>query len=89
MPAAGSAAHVLRHPLEKQAAVRESGERIVVGEVIEPLLLFDVIDRERDVAGQFRQQLHLVSSKNPISLAYSTSTPTAVSETSRGSVTSE
>ena len=59
VPAAGGAAHVLRHPLEKQAAVRESGEHIVVGEVVEPLLLVDVIDRERDVAGQLRQQLHL------------------------------
>ena len=59
MPAADRAAHVLRHPLEKQSAIRESGEHIVVGEVIEPLLLVDVINRERDVAGQLRQQLHL------------------------------
>ena len=54
------AAHELRHALEKQSAICESGQHIVVGQIIETLLAGDVINGERDVAGQFRQQFHLI-----------------------------
>ena len=46
-------------------AVGEPGERIVVGEVVEPVLLLEVIDRERDVARQLAQQLHLLVVEEP------------------------
>ncbi|OIQ63765.1 hypothetical protein GALL_546930 [mine drainage metagenome] len=60
MPAADRATHVLRHPLQKQRAVCQSGEHVVVGEVVEPFLLADVIDRERNVTSEFHQQLQFV-----------------------------
>ena len=65
VPAADSAARILRQPLEKQAAVRESGERIVVSEVVELFLIFDVIQRKPDVAGQLRQKFHLFFIEKP------------------------
>src|ERR1019366_8161211 len=64
VPTADSAAYVLRPPIEKQSAIREAGQHIVVGEILEPPLLVDVIDRERDVAGQFGQQLQLLRVKD-------------------------
>ena len=57
VPAAGRAVHILRCPFEKQAAVGETGKHVVIGEIIEPFPLFDVIDRERNVRRLVRQQL--------------------------------
>ncbi|MEA3221081.1 MAG: hypothetical protein OZX49_02200 [Immundisolibacter sp.] len=56
---ADGAANVLPQALQKQALIRQTGQHIVVGEVIKPRLLVEMVDRERDVAGQLRQQLHL------------------------------
>ncbi len=46
-------------PLQQQRAVRKTGERIVIGEIVEPLRLHDVIERERHVACELAQQLDL------------------------------
>ena len=53
-------AHVLNEALVEQAAVGEAGERVVIGEVIELLRFRDMVERERDVAGELQQQLHLL-----------------------------
>ena len=60
VPATDSAALELLEPLEKQAAVGESGEHIVIGEVNDPLLFLNMIEGKRDVAGQFQKQLRLL-----------------------------
>jgi hypothetical protein len=58
VPGAGGGGDVLRDAVKKQAAVRKSGERIVVGVAIDALLFFDIVHRECEIAGEFRQQLH-------------------------------
>ena len=57
--AAPGAGEGLTKAFDKGRPVRKSGERILVGEVVDLLPFFDMINRERDVAGQVRQQLHL------------------------------
>ena len=51
--------HGLLQPVHKQPAVGQEGERVVKGEIIELFLLVEVVDCERYIASQFRQQLHL------------------------------
>ena len=51
---------VLGEPVVEQGAVGEPGELVVVGEVVEPLFLLDMVEREGDVAGQLEQQLHFL-----------------------------
>ena len=53
-------AHVLDEALVEQAAVGEAGERVVIGEVIELLRLRDVVERKRDVTGEFDEELHFL-----------------------------
>ena len=61
------------------------GQFIIVGEIVEALLLADVIDRERDVADQFRTAGVISSSlKKLASSAYSVSTPTAATSDNHG-----
>ena len=55
MSAADCTTHILRYPLEKQAAIGKSGEHVVEGEIVELFPFFDMINRERNVAGQVRQ----------------------------------
>ena len=74
-------------PLEKQAAVGEPGEHVVVGEVVEPFLLLDVVDRETRCRRPARSAASFPrSSKKPASSEYSASTPTASSATSSGKI---
>jgi len=51
----GGATNVLGHTLKKQAAVSQPGDFIVVGQVIQPLLFLQMIERKGNVSGQFRQ----------------------------------
>src|SRR6266581_4443543 len=41
-------------------AAREPCQRIVIGQVVDLLSLADVLERERDVARQLKEQLHLL-----------------------------
>src|SRR6202035_2325188 len=50
--------HVLGQTIEKQVAVGESGESVVVGKKVEALSRIDVINGKSDVTCQLRQQLH-------------------------------
>ena len=57
--AADGAAQVLGQSFKKQAAVGQPGQHVVVSEVIEPFPFLDMVDRERDLPRQFRQQRQL------------------------------
>ncbi len=50
--------YALRDALEKQRAIRQSREIVVVREVIEPFRLSYMIQREGDVASEFLEQPH-------------------------------
>src|SRR5439155_4420407 len=52
--AAGSN-HLLLQALQKQAAVGEAGERVVIGEILELLRLLDMPERKRYVARQLEK----------------------------------
>jgi hypothetical protein len=52
MAGVGGTQHVLRDTLKKRPSVRESRERIVIHEAIKPLLPVEMIDGERNIAGQ-------------------------------------
>ncbi len=48
--------YVLRHALLKQGAVAQPGESVVEGEVVDPACLLEVVERKRNVSGQFLQE---------------------------------
>ncbi len=52
--------HETRQALAEERRVREPRKGIVVGKVVEPLALLDVLERESDVAGELEQQPHFV-----------------------------
>ncbi len=51
---------MLRQAVEEQGTVSETRQGIVVGEVIQPIRFFDVVERKRDVVRQFLQQPNLI-----------------------------
>jgi hypothetical protein len=57
---ARSPAELVRQSVEEQSAVRQTRQGIGVSEEFDPLLLRDEGERERDVAGRFLQELHLL-----------------------------
>ncbi len=56
---------VLAHPLVEQVAIGQTGEHVVIGKVVEPGRLFDMVERERNVARQLGQQLHFLFVEEP------------------------
>ena len=50
---------ILRQALIEEGAIGKTGERVVVGEIVESLGLLDVIQREGNIAAQVSQQTHL------------------------------
>ena len=50
---------MLGQPLPKERWIGEAGEGVVVRQVVELFLLGDMVERERNVAGQLQEQLHL------------------------------
>src|SRR6267378_2451212 len=55
----------LRQPFVKEGPVGKARQRIVVRQILEPLPLADVLERERDVARKFHQQLHFFAVEEP------------------------
>src|SRR6266700_5339233 len=51
-------AYVLRQPFEEQRAVGEAGKRIVVSQKSDLFFVFDMLEREGDIARELGQQLH-------------------------------
>ena len=47
--------HLLLQPLQKQTAVGEAGERIVIGEILKLLCLLDMRERERHVGRELEK----------------------------------
>ena len=60
MPIAGRSACVLGNPLQKQPAVGQPSQQVVIGQVVKLLLLAQMVQSEGDVVGQLRQQFQLV-----------------------------
>ena len=50
----------LPEPVEEQFAVGESGQWIVIGQIIETFFFVDVLQAERDIAGQLAQQMQFL-----------------------------
>ena len=79
-----------RQPLDEQLAVGQSGQRVVVGEVMEFLLPLHVIRaRTRRRRRAPRASSFPRRRRTPVAAAYSTNTPTASPSTSSGRPTIE
>ena len=50
------AAQILRDTFEKQAPIGQPRQRVVIGQIVQSLVFFDVIDAERDITGQLGQE---------------------------------
>src|SRR6202789_394975 len=49
--------HVLGEAIKKEASIRKSRQLMVVGEMVEPLLFLEVVDRERHIVCKPREEL--------------------------------
>src|SRR5437867_10892143 len=78
-------AHELAQSITEEGAVGKSGQSVVIGKVMEPLFLLDVLESERDVARQLVEQIDLFVIKKPVPSAYKTMAPTAASSNNSGS----
>src|SRR5690242_7015146 len=58
-PRAPGRNQLLLQPLEKKRPIGEAGELVEVSEVVEFFGVRDVLEGERDVAGELQKQLHL------------------------------
>jgi len=62
---AACSAHGLCQAFIEQIAVRKPGKRIVVSEIVQLFLFFDVIERKRNIARELEQELHLLLIEKP------------------------
>ena len=63
MPAGHRDAYLAGDALDELDPIGKFGQLIEISQVLEPLLLFQMMDGKDDVAGQFRQQFQFVGVK--------------------------